>query len=62
VHTKQTNDTEQFVLDYTKESESICVQTAFRIQNRVGVNGANGELSRKSVFTLGMNIDWTAKL
>lgn len=52
------NDTEPLLLDYSKPSESICVQTAFRVQNRVGVEGASGEISKRSVFTQSVNIDW----
>jgi hypothetical protein len=47
-------------LDYKKESEGICVETSFAVYNRQGVTGATGEISRKSVFTQGVNLRWDA--
>jgi hypothetical protein len=39
-------------------SETMCVQTSFAVYNRIGVSGAKGEVSRRSVFRLGVNVEW----
>ncbi|KAF2798015.1 hypothetical protein K505DRAFT_357905 [Melanomma pulvis-pyrius CBS 109.77] len=59
-HSTQANNSEALLLDFTKPSESVCVQTAFRMYNRVGVVGASGEISRKSVFSMNVNFAWQA--
>jgi hypothetical protein len=58
MHSTQANNSEALLLDFAKPSESVCVQTAFRMYNRVGVAGASGEISRKSVFTQNVNFLW----
>ena len=57
-HSNQANASEPLLLDFAKDFESVCVQTSFRIQNRVGVMSAVGEISKKSVFTQSVNIGW----
>ncbi|KAF2714535.1 hypothetical protein K504DRAFT_509522 [Pleomassaria siparia CBS 279.74] len=59
-HSIQANNSEAVVLDPTRSTDSFCVQTAFRMYNRVGVGNASGEISRRSVFTMGVNIAWQA--
>lgn len=56
----QANGSEALLLDYTRSTETFCIETGFRIYNRGGVTDASGEISKKSVFSQGVNILWQA--
>ncbi|KAF1993788.1 hypothetical protein P154DRAFT_582459 [Amniculicola lignicola CBS 123094] len=60
-HTQTTliNASEPLILDYTRDHEEVCVQTAFRVISRGGwEGGARAEISRSSVFVQSVNIEW----
>ncbi|KAF2260776.1 hypothetical protein CC78DRAFT_584443 [Lojkania enalia] len=62
VRTIQPNASEPLLLDYTREKEEICVRTWFRVVSRgAWGGGASAELSKKSVFKLGVKIGWVSE-
>jgi hypothetical protein len=53
---------EPLILDLEQnKQEEVCVDTMFYVFNRVGVSGVNGEIARKSVFRLGVVVEWVGE-
>ncbi|KAF2278704.1 uncharacterized protein EI97DRAFT_465123 [Westerdykella ornata] len=41
-----------------RTSDEVCLETNFAVYNRIGVKGSKGEIARRSVFRVGVGVEW----